>query len=375
MSTAPYAPDAEERIRFSARHTITATAYPNGGGSPITLDVEDASVEFDDSRAPRIQATLTCKIPADPATLELLDARKTFRIKILAGYVYDSLTEDIQLLADLHVRSREVRRPSNRVVFQCTSDEALMQDRKKMAWDSQPPQSNLKAALEYHIAAASVGGTAPPVVSDYDDLFGASAVSGLVQEAGQDSWSMVNESAARAGVSIFCEPDRTWRIAKPQTLSSDTALNLTTGGGGIIIESNSVYSRESFHNAVCIKYAWKDSGGVDRVLYGHAYVSTGDFALTSIGYNTYYEERDKPATQAQADAAATAVLKALARRGRSFTLHAVSSYWLRPGNTVTATLPEGEQERLLVSAVHFNFPSGSMQVRLRQPEDITISNT
>lgn len=374
MSTFPYAADAEERIRHSARHIITATAYPDGA-APVELDVEDGSVEFDDSRAPRIQASLTCKIPADKSILDALDARKTFRVQIFAGYKYDSVTEDVQLLADLHVRQREIRRPSNRMVLTLWSDEGLAMDYKRLAWDSQPPQSNLLDAVDYHVTIASYGGTKPAVVSDYPDTFGSAAVAGLVQEPGQDSWSLVHESAARAGVSVYCESDRTWRIAKPQEISADTALNITTGGGGILIESNSVTSKENFHNAVCLRYQWKDTSNVDHTEYGHAYVATGPFSLDAIGYNSYVEDRKTPVTPDQANAAAEATLRALSRRGRSFVLNSVSAYWLRPSATVTATLPEGEQERLLVSAVYFNFPSGSMSVRLRQPEDFEISNS
>lgn len=372
--TFPYSDDAEERIRYSARHIVTATAYPQGA-APVELDVEDGSVEFDDSRAPRIQATLTCTIPADKAVLDSLDARKTFRVKVYAGYKYDSNEEDVHLLADLHVRSREIRRPSNRMILSLWSDEGLAMDYKRMAWDSQPPQSNLTDAVSYHVQRSTIGSTTPAVSSDYTPNFGSAAVAGLVQEPGQDSWSLIHEAAARAGVSVYCESDRTWRIAKPQALSGDTALNFTTGGGGIIIESNSVYSRENFNNAVCIKYAWRDANNVDQVVWGNAYIATGEFSTAAIGYNSAFVESDVPASQTQANNAAAARLLALSRRGRSFVLNSVSGYWLRPGMTVTATLPEGEQERLLVSAVYFNFPSGSMSVRLRQPEDVAISTS
>jgi hypothetical protein len=372
--TAPYSADAQERIRFSSRHVITATAYPVGL-SPVELDVEDAQVQFDESWSPRIQATLTCKIPEDKAILEALDARKGFRIKIYAGYVYDSVTEDIQLLADLHVKSREVKRPSNRMVFRCWSDEGLAQDYKRLAWDSQPPQSNLQAFVQYHANIAVTPGPAPTVVSDFPPSFGSSAVSGVVQEPGQDSWKLLSDAANRAGVQIYCDGDRVWHISAQPVISGETALNLTTGGGGIIKESTAVYSRETFNNTVCLKYSWKDASNVDHVIYGHAYLSAGPFALSAIGYNSYFEERNIPATQAQADAAASATLQALAKRGRSFSIDAVSAYWIRPNHSVTATLPTGDQERLLVSSVTFNFPSGDMSLKLRQPETLTISNT
>lgn len=372
--TAPYSADAQDRLRFSSRHVITATAYPVGL-PPVVLDVEDAQVQFDESWSPRIQASLTCKVPEDKAILESLDARKSLRIKIYAGYVYDSVTEDVQLLADLHVRSREVKRPSNRMVFRCWSDEGLALDYKRLAWDSQPPQSNLQDFVQYHANIAVIPAPSPTVVSDFPSTFGASSVSGITQEPGQDSWRLLSDAANRAGVQIYCDADRKWRIAAKPVISGDTALNLTTGGGGIVKESTAVYSREEFNNAVCLKYAWKDASNVDHVIYGHAYLSAGPFALAAIGYNSYFEERAIPATQAQADAAASATLQALAKRGRSFSIDSISAYWLRPGQTVTATLPTGDQERLLVSSVSFSFPSGDMSLRLRQPETLTISNT
>lgn len=373
MPAAPYAPDAEERIRYSARHIITATAYPSGAAS-FDLDVEDATITFDDSTAPRIQASLTCKLP-DAAALDTLDARRTFRVKVWAGYKYDSVTEDVQLLADLHVRDHEVKRPANRLALELHSDESLAMDYRRLAWDSQPPQSSLYDAIVYHVGLATIGSATPLVVSEYPNGFGASAVAGLVQEPGQPSWDLVVESARRAGVSIYCEPDRSWRIAAPQAVSGETALNLTTGGGGIIIDSNSVTSRDRFRNAVCLRYRWKDGAGVEQTIYGHSYIAAGPYSLPTIGYNSHYEERDVPVTQAQANQAAENMLRALSRRGKSFVLSAVSAYWLRPGQTVTATLPEGGQERLLVSAASFSFPSGSMQVRLRQPEDYELSST
>lgn len=376
MTTAPYMPDAEDRIRQTCRHIITATAYPDDPFmQPIVLDVEDATVEFDDSRAPRIQASLTCKLPS-PAELEALDARRTFRVKVWAGYKYDSVTEDVHLIGDLHARDRQVARPANRVTFSLWSDEGLAMDYRRLAWDSQPPQSNVYDAIAYHVMIATIGSTAPLTVSEFPNGFGAAAVAGLVQEPGQSGWELIHETASRAGCSVYCEPDRTWRIAKPQELSAVTSLNLTTGGGGIIKESNAVTSRENFRNAVCLRYRWKDSGGVDRLIYGHSYIGSGPYSLESIGYNSHFEDRDTPVTQEQANQAAATTLQALSRRGRSFVLDAISAYWLRPGQTVTATLPDAEdQERLLVSAVRFNFPSGQMSVRLRQPEDYELSST
>lgn len=372
--TAPYMEDAEDRIRFSHRHIVTATAYPRTG-DPIPLDVESGTLTFDESWSPRIQASLVCLLPGDQSTLDRLDSRKSFRVRIEAGYEWDSVTEDVQLLADLHVRSREVKRPENRLVLRLASDESLSQDYKRLSWEAQPPQTNLRDAVQFHADKARTGLGPAVVISDLPVGAGASAVAGMTQAPGQDSWSLLADAANRAAAQVFVDSEAQWRIAPPPVLSAVTSLNLTTGGGGIISDATASLDREEFHNAVCLKYVWKDGAGVEQTVYGNAYVMDGDFAVSTIGYNTYYEERAVPATQVQADDAARSALAALGRRGASYTMTAVAAYWLRPGQTVTATLPDAEQDRVLVSAVTFNIGSGQMTVRLRRPEALNISST
>jgi hypothetical protein len=372
--TAPYADDAADRIRFNSRHVITATAYP-ATGEPIPLDVEDADVQFDESWSPYVQASLTCMVPGDQETLDRLDSREKLRIKIHAGYVWDSVSEDVQMLADLYVTDREVKRPENRLLIRAASDEGLAQDFKRLSWEAQPPQSNLAAALQHHADRAVLPDPSPTIVSDFDASYGADAVAGVTQDPGQDSWSLIAESANRAGVKIFCDENRIWHIAGAPDINAEPSLILNTGGGGIIKDSTGIISRSEFQNTVTIKYSWRDSGGVDRVVYGNAYISSGPLSIYTIGRMGYYEEREIPATQAQADAAASKALRARCKRGRSYSMSAISAYWLRPRNVVTVSLPDAEQERLLVSSVQFTYPAGSMNLRLRRPEDVTISNS
>ena len=373
--TFPYADDAEDRIRYSSRHVIEATAYPVSG-APIPLDVESGQVTYDESQTPRIQAQLVCKLPGDQSILDQLDPRKTFRVQIRAGYVWDSVTSDVQNLCLLVARKREVKLPDNRMTLDLSSDESLALDYKRAAWDTQPPQSNLKDFVQYHADIARRGSSAATVVTEFTDpAFGASAVAGVTQAPGQDSMRLIADVMNRAGAQVYCDDTGRWIIGKPYALSNTTALKLNTGGGGVISEATAYLDREVFHNFVCLGYKWRDANNVDQVVWGHALIANGPLAWNVIGYNSYFEERNYPATQAQANAAATSSLRALAKRGVGYQMDAVSAYWLRPGLTVTADLPDYTQDRVLVSAVQFNFPSGQMHLRLRRPEDLTISNT
>ncbi|MDO5876499.1 hypothetical protein FV140_14635 [Paenarthrobacter ureafaciens] len=371
--TAPWALEAAARIREPHRQVLKATAYPVTG-APFDLDVLQATVTLDESWSPRIQASLSCEVPADKAQLAALDPRKRVRVKVYAGYQWNSVSEDVQLLADLHLRNRDIKRPDNTLELRLASDEALAQDYKRQSWDTQPPTTNLLDFVTYHANIASIPETIQPVLTDFVTSFGASSLTGVVQEPGKDSWSLLADAQDRAGCRIYVDGNRRWHIERLPKLGV-TALNLTIGVDGIITESSATLSREDFKNAVTIKYAWRDGAGNDQVIYGNCFVNSGEFATSAIGFNVYYLERSVPATQAQADAAAKTVLTSVGRRGNSYSITALNAFWLTPGSTVTATLPEGDQRKMLVSSVSFNYPSGEMSLKLRQPEDLSTAAT
>ncbi|AOY71025.1 hypothetical protein ARZXY2_1472 [Arthrobacter sp. ZXY-2] len=371
--TAPWGIEAQSRIREPHRQVLKATVYPVTG-DPFDLEVLNASVTLDESWSPRIQASLSCEIPSDNALLAKLDPRKRVRVKIYAGYQWNSVSEDVQLLADLHLRTRDIKRPDNTLELRLGGDEWLAQDYKRQSWDTQPPTTNLLDFVTYHKNIASIPETTPAVITDFPTYFGASSLTGVVQEPGQDSWRLLADAQDRAGCRIYVDGERRWHIEKFPRLGV-TALNLTVGVDGIITESTASLNREGFTNAVTIKYAWRDGAGVEQVVYGNCFVNEGEFATSSIGFNVFYLERDIPATQAQADAAAKSILQNRLKRGNSYSLSAVNAFWLKPGMTVTATLPEGDQRKMLVSSVDFSYPDGLMSLKIRQPEDLSTAAT
>lgn len=376
---APYSADAEEQHRYSLRHKYSAIAYPRYGDQ-VELDVMDCTVDFNASDRPYVKATIRAKISQDQATLDSLDPRLGCRVHIYMGYVYDGFIDDVNLVADLHVRTITFQRPDNTMTLTLGSDEELAQDAKRLAWRPQAPLTGINEFVQWHANKTNFLTTAT-VVSDFPALYGASELAGMVQDVGQDSLSMLLDAAERLNVSIFCDGNRTWRIKKQSDYAGATALKLFTGAGGTIFNATSAVTRglgegTGFKNGVSLKYMWRDSGGVDRVTHGSAVVSSGTYAASNIGDNFYYEERKYPiASTALANQAATNVLKSLTSRGNQMTLTAHAAYWLRPGHTVTVQLPAGAQQRFLVRQVQFNPVTGTMDLALHQPINVTISTT
>lgn len=376
---APYRDDAEEQHRYSIRHHYSATAYPKVG-PPFELDVEDCSITFDSAWSPYIQGDLTAKIVDDQEMLDSLDPRTGCRIHVYMGYVYDGFVKDVNLVADLHIRTTTIDRPSNTIKFTLASDEGLAEDYKRMAWAAQAPLTGINEFVKF-LADKAMIPTPATVVSDVPALYGATELAGMIQDVGQDSLSMIQDAAERLNLWIYADGDRTWRIRKKSEYTGATSLKLLTGAGGTILDAATVLTRgegggRGFHNAVSLKYMWKDGAGADHVIFGNAVVSSGTYATASVGYNTFYAERKYPiASSTLANAAASNALKSLVGRGHQMSLKAHAAYWLRPGATVTVQLPAGDQQRFLVRQVTFSPKDGTMRLALNQPINVTISTT
>lgn len=370
--TDPYLPDVDDRIRRSVEHVYSVTAYPVSG-DPIKLDVEDLSITFDESWSPHIQADITAKVPEDQATLDRLDPRKNCRIKVSLGYVYDGRVNDVHVAADLHLRTREVLRPSNQLRLTASSDEARAQDAKRRSADAAPPKTGINEIVSY-AAGKSVYPDAAEIVSDFNPGHGVNSFTELGLDVGETFDSLMIDAASRAGVWVYSDGSRRWRITKRAEVAGVSAHKLFTGPDGTIFDSDTALQREDFFNSVCLKYVWEDAAGNEQVIYGEAHVpGTAGYGVDAIGWNTFLEERQGPITQAQANSAARTVLTYKVTRGHGIRLQAVAAYWLRPSMTVTIQLPLGEQERQLIRAVTFHPPSGSMTITTRQPESVSIS--
>lgn len=353
--TAPWSTDTHDLLTRSMSHIARArVVLPTGEVFP--LDLEDGDVTFDETRAPRAQTTLSCKVPTDQALLDRLDPRTGGRLVIDAGYRRPDQTEDVQRLVDLGLRSRKVSRPADTMAMVGMSDEALLVDGAGTIGGTITNATTtgaITAVINQRLTTTpTVAGSAGPAVSAV--LF-------------EDRWDVINDLADRIGAQVYDDGLRNWVIAPAPTLSAP-ALSMTTGPGGTVLASSTGLDRDDgFANQVWLRYEWLNGTTTNRVNSVRR-ITTGPYAAVLGNYKTLRVERAVATTQTEADAAAAALVARTVTRGRSFEIDAVSAYWLRPGMTVTVKLPIGDAEDHLVTAVSFDLRAGTMRVTTRLPD-------
>jgi len=370
--TAPYSAAVAGYIKGSLEHIYTVTADPKLGAS-FELPTEDAGlkVTLAEDWAPHIQTSLTVPMLTQEQ-LDALDPRTGARIQISAGYRYPDGTQDVHQLADLAVRLAEPAWPANQVGINASSDEALAQDRMRVEANIGPfAFAGINEAVQFFANYAVYPDTAV-LSSSFAAGYGAASVAGLEVATGTPMWSPIEDVAARAGVWVHCTPDRKWSITPRPGLTTPAHV-LTVGTDGTIITARAPLDRTQWANHVLTEYSWTDGAGAQQTVYGRAAVTSGRFSVNSAGYRTVKRTYTRPATQAQADAAAASRVRNLVSRGRGLTLEAHAAYWLRPGDTITVQLPLGPAENHVIKSITFDPPAGLMSIQTRLPLDATIT--
>lgn len=378
MGTLPFASDVAQLI--TATHEVKVTARAVSGGTTVTLDLEDYTVDWTERRTPRVSAVLTCPIP-DEATLALLDPRTYVRVVLTAAYRLPSGTWDTQDVAHLMLRARNVNRPANTLTLTCASHESAVLDFSLMV---QHPDDYGTGDMSQTWASAS-DMTARTIadmllelrsgpmadVAVIDEVHSGPATIAINPNDRWDGQFMV--AAEQLGYDVFDNGDKVIRCAPLPTLAPETALTLTVGASGTILESDAGVDRDDWANFVTIRYKWQElvaGAQVDRWTYGQQWVQGGPYAPASSGWRVLVEDRPGHPSEAQADQAAANLLVRMLSRSRSLTIRSVSAWWLRAGHTVTVQLPTGAQERHLVVGVTFH-SDNTMTVVTRLPDAVS----
>ena len=369
--TAPYSSAVAEYIKGSLEHVWAVTADPKVGAS-FPLTVEALKVTLAEDWAPHIQASLTAPMLTQ-AQLDALDPRTGARIQISAGYRYPDGTLDLQPLADLAVRQLVPTWPDDQVTINASSDEALAQDRMRVEDGRGLPFTfaGINEAVSW-FADYAVYPDSAVLDTSFAASYGASAVAGMEVDAGTPMWSPIEDAASRAGVWVHCTTDRKWRITARPGLATPRHT-LAVGSAGTIVTAQAPLDRTQWANQVLTEYTWTDAAGTQQTVYGRAAVTSGPFSVNSAGYRSVKQSYTRPATQAQADAAAASRVRNLVSRGRGLTLEAHAAYWLRPGETITAQLPVGAPENHIIKSLTFDPVAGLMSLETRLPLDATVT--
>lgn len=326
----------------------------------IPLSVKGGTVSFDDTRSPRAEARgIVCTVPADQATLDAIDPRTGSRLEIDAGYFRPDGATDIQPLVNLVLRDRPVARPDDTMTVSGLGDESLVLDNAPSNGGTLTAtttvagiQSVVRLTLPY-VTVANPGALAGPAVS---------------QTPIGDKHDLLMDLSDRIEAKTYDDGLRNW-VTEPAAVLGTPALELAVGTDGTIIESDTALSRDDgFYNRVFLTYEWTDSSDVEHRIIAVRSITSGPYAARIGNIRTLELKRTVAATQTEANAAAAALVKRTVTRGRSFAIRAVSAYWLRPGMTVSVTLPLGGPEEHLVSSVSFDLAAGTMSVTTRLPD-------
>lgn len=357
---APFSSAIAGYLTHSMTHVASAWVETPSGEVAVLDLTADSTVSWDETRAPRVLANLVCKAPTDAALLARLDPRTGARVKVMAGYQRPDGAQETALIADLVLRSRRVTRPADRMIVQAASDESLIID------GAATRSGSITNATTTGAMTAIIQQLLPGVVPAVSGTTGP-AVSATLFD---DRWTVINDLADRIGAQVYDNGLRQWVIA-PAPAATTPAWELAVGANGTITDSDAGLTRDDgWGNYIWLRYEWTDGGGVARTMDGLRQVTSGPFAAGPGNYKVVKVVRTGvSATQAEANAAAAALVARMATRGRTFQVSAISAYWLRPGHTVDVSLPLGETEAHLVTAVTFDLAAGTMQVTTRLPDN------
>ena len=370
--TAPYRSDLADLITKSLEHRLMVTAVP-AAGPQFRVPVVSGSVALSEDWSPYQQVNFQCAVPDDLAQLDALDGRTGCRLITEAGYTLPDRTEDLQLLSDVMLTDRDVARPADTMDLTGYSDELRAQDRLIRVGSSALAGNGLEEIIAGLANTAMDPGDASLVVDLPTANYKASLVNGATAEAGDNFWSLMEDLVTSAEARLYVDEYREWVLTVPAMAAGTPVHHLTVGADGTIITSTATLGRTGWYNDVVLDYQWKTAAGDDRRFIGRASVTGGALRVGAVGYRTFYQRRDTPTTQARANATAKSMVRNLVTRGRGITLTAISAYWLRPGDTITVTLPTGDTEAHIIKSVTFNFPAGTMTVITRQPNNVTIT--
>jgi hypothetical protein len=356
----------DERARTAVTQSVRHEFIVTVGGR--ALDVESATLDFDEGNSPHVTFTATCKVPEDQAFLDSLDPRLYPRVLVSLGYRYAGGDVDLPQVANLSLTSRTVTRPNNTMSIVADSDEIIISEYGRSTdWDfgiTYNPVTAIQSLLQYgsfgSTVSVSVEATRPDITEE----------EAFIVEAGSDHMATVFDIADRASdLWVYDDGTRKFHIRDRAKLGK-SAHNLTVGANGTIFTSSTTMSRENWANVTFVRHKWQTEAGNEKKRTGVAIASGFNF---SAGRRMMTIDRDRPASAESAKKSADSILKRTLSRGRTFELEAHSAYWLRPGDTVTVTLPTGGQERHLVASVRFYVPEGRMFLTTRLPQDVEIT--
>lgn len=166
----------------------------------------------------------------------------------------------------------------------------------------------------------------------------------LKQAPGVTDWDFLDPLVRTAGLRLFCDEKRKWRLVDPDAYSveGDTriseGINATRGEDAISLQATRPDGSPVWYTGVVVKYTWIDENGVQQTAY--------DAAGTS--QKVYRIELNRPYP---GPGLAQARLNQATGRGRVQDLEALADLKATPGMALVSTMPATPIQLGTVSAV------------------------
>lgn len=326
----------------------------------VDLDVTNLSIGWDEARAPRCTATVTCPLP-DESLLTALDPRHLVRVSIIVGYHLGSGELDEQTVATLDLRAVEESQPDGVLRLDLAGLECRVMDHSLAFLYTSPTPVPVISVIALNVITSSTGDTPFEVrgVTDRLDPFPDAPY-------GAERWTYADGLADSLGCDLYDDGSGVIVLEPRRTTVTTAVHQLRTGPGGTVTRYRSRRSREGFNNWAHLRY---DNGTGDPATWDYANAeATGEFSYTNVGMVMFAETRQAVLTPAARQAAADAVLARQLTGGRSYSCDAIAAWWVRPGDTVTVETARDGQERHLVARADFLWPDDVMSITTRYPE-------
>ncbi|MGN6272486.1 MAG: hypothetical protein ACTHMQ_05280 [Protaetiibacter sp.] len=170
----------------------------------------------------------------------------------------------------------------------------------------------------------------------------------LKQEPGQTFWDFLDPLVRTAGLRLFCDEQRAWRLVErssysvPGEVRVSEGTNATRGLDIIDLHANQPDGTPVWVSGYVVKYSWTDSAGVAQVAYDSA----------GTGENVYRLELTTPYP---GPGLAASRLAQATGRGRVQDLEALADLTATPGQMLVSTLPGTPIQTGTVSAVTWHW--------------------
>lgn len=356
---------AESAARIPGGFEITSSATLHDGDDDYALTVTEWELTIDEEREPHAKLTMTLAMP-EPDILAVIDPRREQYVTLEAGYKWDDeTTETDPNYAYMQLRKRIINTEQGTVSIECYSDEDRVADSDMpVAYVSGTSLTFTSATsqIAYFLGGSTLNSTIPSetqLPSEYP-------MSGVDPAEITDTLQTVRAWADAIGAVIYADQAGTWHLHPAPVLGTSTAI-LATGAAGTIGRIVDALDRDSgWGTHLVVTY--------DNASYSPRRWAEYDDTQVGEAKKVIHLERRDPPPNATADAggkvadpALPGLMKRIRDRAAQLEVTIPAHLWLRVYQTITATPPDADQQRVLVAAVTTR-SNGTQTVRTRKPD-------